>query len=171
LRTRIQRMEKLLDDLLAYSRAGRYAYTKEKVETETLVQSLAELLAPPTFTVTIDKAMPTLVTQRVPLETVLRNLISNAIKHHDRQHGHIHVATQMQPGFIKFTVRDDGPGIDSNFHVRIFGLFQTLKPRDSIEGSGMGLAIAQKIVEHQGGVITVESHPGQGASFHFTWPT
>ena len=171
LRTRIQRMEKLLDDLLAYSRAGRYAYTKEKVETETLVQNLAELLAPPTFTVTIDKAMPTLVTQRVPLETVLRNLISNAIKHHDRQHGHIHVATQMQQRFVKFTVRDDGPGIDSNFHVRIFGMFQTLKPRDSVEGSGMGLAIAQKIVEHQGGVITVESHPGQGAAFHFTWPT
>lgn len=170
LRTRIQRMEKLLDDLLAYSRAGRYAYIKEKVETSTLVQSLAELLAPPAFRVTVDSTMPTLVTQRVPLETVLRNLISNAIKHHDRADGHIHVATQAQAGVIKFTVRDDGPGIDSSFHARIFGMFQTLKPRDAVEGSGIGLAIAKKIVEHQGGSISVESNPGQGASFHFTWP-
>lgn len=171
LRTRIQRMEKLLDDLLAYSRAGRYAYSKEKVETGALVQSLAELLAPPTFTVTVDGAMPTLVTQRVPLETVLRNLISNAIKHHDRANGHIHVTTQQQSGFIKFTVNDDGPGIDNSYHARIFSMFQTLKPRDAVEGSGMGLAIAKKIVEHQGGSISVESNPGQGASFHFTWPT
>jgi len=171
LRSRIQRMEKLLDDLLAYSRADRSPYSKERVEARVLVQNIVELLAPPaTFTITIGPALPTLATARVPLETVLRNLIDNAIKHHDRPDGHVHVTAQMQREFIKFTVTDDGPGIDAPYHERIFGLFQTLKPRDVVEGSGMGLAIAQKIVEHWGGVITIESAPGQGATFHFTWP-
>lgn len=172
LRGRIQRMENLLDDLLAYSSAGRYPYTSETVETRLLVQNIIELLAPPpAFAITLGALMPTLVTVRVPLETVLRNLISNAIKHHDRADGHVHVPAQAYARYIKFTVSDDGPGIDAQFHERIFGMFQTLKPRDEVEGSGRGLAIVQKMVENWDGVITVESVPGQGATFHFTWPT
>ena len=68
------------------------------------------------------------------------------------------------------SVSDDGPGIALEFHERIFQVFQTLKPRDEVEGSGMGLAIVKKIIEGRNGRITVTSAPGQGASFRFTWP-
>jgi signal transduction histidine kinase len=69
-----------------------------------------------------------------------------------------------------FAVADDGPGIDPRFHARIFDMFQTLKPRDQVEGSGMGLAMVRKYVELMGGTIVVESAEGQGSTFRFTWP-
>jgi signal transduction histidine kinase len=72
--------------------------------------------------------------------------------------------------FVEFTITDDGPGIAEQYQTRIFEIFQTLKPRDQVEGSGIGLAIVKKIVESQGGAITVESAEGRGASFRFTWP-
>ncbi len=75
-----------------------------------------------------------------------------------------------QSAFVEFIVQDNGPGIDRNFHQRIFGMFQTLKPRAQMEGSGMGLALVQKLVDMRGGTIHVESDPGQGARFRFTWP-
>ena len=108
--------------------------------------------------------------ERVPLETVLRNLINNAIKHHDRRDGHVQIAVQDLGEFFEFSISDDGPGIAPEYHERIFQLFQTLKPRDQVEGSGMGLAIVKKIVESRNGRITVTSEPGQGATFTFTWP-
>jgi signal transduction histidine kinase len=72
--------------------------------------------------------------------------------------------------WVEFVVTDDGPGIDPQFHKRIFGVFQTLKPRDEVEGSGMGLALVKRIVEMRGGTIQVQSASGQGATFRFTWP-
>jgi signal transduction histidine kinase len=101
---------------------------------------------------------------------VLRNLISNAIKHHDRVDGHVHIAVRTVGAFIEFTVADDGPGIAPQHHSRIFQMFQTLKPRDQQEGSGIGLAVVQRTVESRGGKISVESAEGQGARFCFTWP-
>ncbi len=71
---------------------------------------------------------------------------------------------------MEFSVADDGPGIAPGFHERIFELFQTLKPRDQVEGSGMGLAIVKKTVESMGGSISVDSAAGAGAVFRFTWP-
>jgi signal transduction histidine kinase len=170
LRSRIKRMEKLLDDLLAYSRAGRLPHAPEKVETRTLVVELVEELGVPAgFTIRVDESLPTLVTARVPLEVVLRNLINNAVKHHTRPDGHVSITAQEQGAYIEFSVADDGPGIGEQYHARIFDLFRTLKPRDQVEGSGMGLAIVKKIVESQGGTIGVESSEGRGATFRFTW--
>ena len=114
--------------------------------------------------------MPKLLATRTPLETVLRNLINNAIKHHDRADGHVHIVAEEHDDFVEFCVIDDGPGIHPQYHERIFELFQTLKPRDQVEGSGMGLAIVKKTVENYGGSITVESTEGEGATFRFTWP-
>jgi signal transduction histidine kinase len=71
---------------------------------------------------------------------------------------------------LAFAVRDDGPGIAPQYHERIFQMFQTLKPRDQVEGSGMGLAMAKKHVEAYGGKISVQSEPGLGSVFRFTWP-
>jgi PAS domain S-box-containing protein len=171
MRGRVQRMERLLEDLLAFSRAGRVQHASERVMTKTLVQSIFDLLAPPPeFCLTVDDNLPELVTQRVPLETVLRNLMGNAIKHHDRPTGHIHVQARDFGDLVEFCVADDGPGIAPVYHERIFELFQTLQPRDQVEGSGMGLAIVKKTVESVGGAISINSIPGQGAEFRFTWP-
>jgi signal transduction histidine kinase len=110
------------------------------------------------------------VTAKVPLEAVFRNLINNAIKHHDRPDGRIEISCRENGAWYDFTVGDDGPGIPPESHEQIFQMFETLKPRDSVEGSGMGLAIIKKIVESMGGRVGVDSAVGQGARFRFTWP-
>ncbi|MCX6047099.1 MAG: PAS domain S-box protein [Chloroflexi bacterium] len=172
LRGRVQRMEKLLEDLLVYSRAGRQHHPPEEVDTDELTRNVIDLLAlPPGFTIRIAENLPTFVTERVPLETILRNLISNALKHHHHpETGQVTVSATAQATGVAFTITDDGPGIDPRYHERIFQMFQTLKPRDQVEGSGMGLAIVKKLVESYGGSIQVISSAGQGATFRFTWP-
>lgn len=172
LRARVKRMELLLDDLLAYSRVGRRDGSPEPLDVAALIQNVVALLVPPTgFTVNVTSDLPTLMTPRVPLEIVLRNLIGNAFKHHHQPHaGEVHIHAQVVDGMIEFCIRDNGPGIDPQFHERIFGVFQTLQPRDLIEGSGMGLALVKKTVEYYQGTIHVESAVGKGATFCFTWP-
>ncbi|HMQ55446.1 MAG TPA: ATP-binding protein, partial [Anaerolineae bacterium] len=122
------------------------------------------------FMITIPHELPQLLTYRTPLELVFRNLLQNAIKHHHRPHGQIQVTARDLGAYIEFTVQDDGPGIDPAYHERVFQLFQTLRPRDEVEGSGIGLAIVKKTVETQGGTISLSSTAGQGAMFRFTWP-
>lgn len=170
MRQRLARMQRLLDDLLAYSRVGRIKHEVEVVDTANLVRAQVELLGlSADFTVTVG-ALPVLRTCKPPLEQVFRNLISNAVKHHDRSEGKVEVSATDRGTFVEFVVRDDGPGIAPEFHERIFQMFQTLKPRDQIEGSGMGLALVKKIVEGQGGSIELKSTPGSGTAFLFTWP-
>lgn len=169
---RVRRMEKLLDDLLAYSRAGRMQHAWQDLDSGALVRSVFDLLSPPaSFRLVVQEPMPLLYTQRVPLETILRNLIGNAIKHHKRIDGQVQVsAVWAGPETVEFSVQDDGPGMAAEYHDRIFELFQTLQPRDQLEGSGMGLAIVKKTVESSGGAISVESEEGKGTCFRFTWP-
>jgi signal transduction histidine kinase len=140
------------------------------VDSSVLVRNVFDLLAPPPEFRLLADDLPILETQRVPLETVMRNLLGNAIKHHHKADGCISVAAEDLGDMVEFRVSDDGPGIAPAFHERIFELFQTLQPRDQLEGSGMGLAIVKKTVESMGGTITVESEAGQGAAFRFTWP-
>ncbi|MEZ4728120.1 MAG: PAS domain S-box protein [Caldilineaceae bacterium] len=172
LRGRALRMERLLDDLLTYSRIGRRDGVIEEVKTEALVQDAIYLLAPPSgFTLKVDGELPILLTPRTPLELVFRNLISNAIKHHHQPgQGMIQIQARDLGDFLEFEIRDNGPGIEPQYHERIFGMFQTLRPRDEVEGSGMGLAIAKRAIEYRGGVIRIESTVGQGTTFCFTWP-
>jgi two-component system, LuxR family, sensor kinase FixL len=167
---RVKRMQQLLDDMLDYARAGRQNGELGHVDCEKLVHEIIDLLAPPAgFTVCVG-ALPTVVTHRAPLAQVLRNLIGNAIKHHDRAVGHIDVSAEEADGQLEFTVRDDGPGIPRECHDDIFRMFTTLEPRDVLEGSGMGLAMVRKILDNRGGEIHVESVEGRGATFRFTWP-
>jgi PAS domain S-box-containing protein len=174
LRNRVRRMEKLLDDLLEYSRVGKGEDNRyeELVDGNTMIDDLRLLLAPPSgISVRFANAFKTISVCRMPLQQVLLNLISNAIKHHDRDSGLIEIdAAQTEDG-LRFSVRDDGPGIPREFHETIFDMFLTLKPRDQVEGSGMGLAMVKKIVKRAGGVITVTSDGKRGTEFTFTWPT
>lgn len=171
LRSRVGRMEHLLEDLLTYSRAGRMPYALEMVDSAALVANIFEMLTPPpAFKLRVAEPLPVFRTLAVPFATVLRNLMGNAIKHHDRTDGSITIACAQQDHWYEFTVADDGPGIAPQHHARIFEMFQTLQPRDQVEGSGMGLAIVKKTVESLGGNIGLDSAPGAGAQFRFTWP-
>ena len=171
LRQRVQRMESLLDDLLQYSRVGRVESDIEEVDIQHLIQDIVKSLeVPPGFIIDLPNDLPTIQTQRIPLQQVFANLITNALKHHDKPKGAITVSWNQDDKFYTFLIGDDGPGIAPAYHERIFQMFQTLKPRDEVEGSGMGLAIVLKLVRNLGGNITVLSAPGTGSTFEFTWP-
>jgi signal transduction histidine kinase len=113
--------------------------------------------------------MPTLITERLPLEQVFANLISNGIKHNHRPDGQIVISVEDQTDFYEFAVADNGPGIPPEFHEKVFVMFQTLQARDTVENTGVGLAIVKKIIEDQGGTISLKSERDQGATFRFTW--
>jgi PAS domain S-box-containing protein len=171
LQGRVRRMESLIDGILQYSRVGRMKNRVEQVNIGELLDDVIDLLAPPaSFTIDVSPDMPVLLTPRSLLEQVFMNLIGNAIKHHHRLDGRIEVTAQERGAFYEFVVSDDGPGIASQYHDRIFVIFQTLQARDQVEGTGVGLSLVKKIVEYQGGGITLESEEGQGATFRFTWP-
>jgi signal transduction histidine kinase len=106
----------------------------------------------------------------MPLQQILMNLVGNAVKHHDKKQGRIWVTVEDCGGRYAFAVRDDGPGIAPRFHAQIFEMFQTLRPRDQVEGSGMGLAMVRKNIEVFGGTLALESSEGHGSTFRFTWP-
>ncbi|MBE9168718.1 PAS domain-containing protein [Pleurocapsales cyanobacterium LEGE 06147] len=171
LRKRVYRMEALIDGLLEYSRVGRTQADVETFVVEELLAEVIESLAPPeTFTIEIESGMPRLTTKRLLLNQVFSNLISNAIKHHDRIDGNIRISVRERENGYEFAVSDDGPGIDSRYHQKIFAIFQTLKSRDDQKNTGVGLAIVKKIVETEGGSISVESRVGYGTTFRFIWP-
>jgi PAS domain S-box-containing protein len=173
MRSRISRMETLLDDLLTYSRVGRTDTAASERKLTDIFASIIEVLNPPAhIQVRVEGELSVTVTASAQLEQVLRNLINNAIKHHDKQTGEVVLSGKRVGDFVEFVVRDDGPGIPPQFHDKIFQLFQTLKRRDEVEGSGMGLALVKKLVEQQNSCITVHSQGnGTGAEFRFQWPT
>lgn len=170
LRARVYRMEAIIDGLLAYSRVGRTEIPTETVDVgELLGEILDSLSPPPTFTIFVQPQMPTIVTKKLFLSQVFTNLISNAIKHHDRTDGRIEIVAIQKGKYYEFSVIDDGPGIQPEYHEKIFDIFQTLNENRK-ESTGIGLSIVQKIVETEGGEIILESELGKGAKFRFTWP-
>ncbi len=171
LRGRVHRLEALIDGLLAYSRVGRLQLNIVTVSISALLDEVIDSLSPPqTFKIEIEPNIPTLLTERLPLEQVFSNLISNAIKHHPGTDGRIQISCCDMGNFYQFAVADDGSGIAPEYHEKVFGIFQTLEARDKSENTGIGLAIVKKIVENQGGTVWLESQVGKGATFHFTWP-
>ena len=174
LRARVERMELLLDSLLQYSRAGRTSHEVGRLDAEKVVREAWDLLGyDEGFKLEVKGPLPTFVTARAPFEQILRNLLANAVKHHDRDQGTIRVSCEgPRQGRYVFHVSDDGPGIRAKFHERIFGMFKTLKSRDRVEGSGMGLALIKRLVTHYEGEVSVTSplEGGRGTRFTFDWP-
>ena len=171
LRSRVHRMEGLIDGLLAYSRVGRRDRPVEQVDLRLLLMEVIDSIAPPaSFRIILPSTLPVFATQPTAIRQVFANLLSNAVKHHDREDGCVTVtATELETAY-EFTVKDDGPGIDPRYHDKVFAIFQTLKARDEVENTGIGLAIVKKIVETEGGTIQLESSVGKGCTFRFTWP-
>jgi len=171
MRSRMHRMEALIEGLLEYSRAGRLHHRPARIDTSRLVRDVVDLLSPPeSVTVAIGADMPVISGERLPLQQIFLNLIGNAIKHAKRADAQVVVAVREVGRFYSFSVSDNGPGIAPEYHDRIWGIFQTLDARDQVEGTGIGLALVKKLVEAQGGRVGVQSAPGQGATFSFDWP-
>ena len=177
LQTRVAKMHALIDGLLQYSRADRGENPIESVNVAELVKEVVEALdLPPQFGVQIAPGMPTLKTERLLLQQVFSNLISNSYKHHTRKDGKVTVSAQQVShsdrynfSHYEFAVADDGPGIDPEYHEQVFKIFQTLSANNP-DSTGIGLSIVKKIVENRGGTLRVASQVGQGTTFYFTWP-
>jgi PAS domain S-box-containing protein len=168
------RMQGLIKDLLAYSRAGTNGKALREVSAEnSLNEALANLRASidQSGAVVTHDALPALRTDETQLTQVFQNLIGNAIKYHGPETPEVHIsATKNCRNEWTFSVRDNGLGIDPQYFERIFILFQRLHGRDEFEGTGIGLAICKKIVERLGGRIWVESQPEKGSTFYFALP-
>lgn len=169
--SRVHRMGNLIDGILQYSRVGRVKEAPVAMNVERVVREVIELIAPPeNVTIEIEASMPTIVAEPTRIQQIFQNLLSNAIKYMDKPRGEIRIACSDEGAQWKFSVKDNGPGIESRHFEKIFQLFQTLAPRDRIESTGVGLALVKKIVEIYGGRIWLESRPGEGSTFFFTLP-
>ncbi len=170
LKGRVHRMEALIDGILAYSRAGRAKGQEESVDVGQMLRDAVELMQPAAHVQIRIGPMPTMLTDRVQLQQILMNLIANAIKHNSSPQPTIDVTATEASGECEFAVADNGPGIAPEYHERIWQIFQTLVPRDKVEGTGIGLSLVKKIVEGRGGHVSVDSAVGEGSTFRFTWP-
>lgn len=172
MQSRVKRLETMLKDILEYSRAGHFTEAPAELDLNPIVESIfRDIGVSEKFTLHVPDKLPAVFSPLTPLEQIFSNLLNNAIKHHDRDEGSVTVTWIENSKFIEFSVLDDGPGIPEKFHKKIFTMFQTLKPRDVTEGTGLGMSIIRKLTELQGGSIWVESNEGQrGTKFKFTWP-
>ncbi len=171
LTSRVDRMQGLIDGVLQYSRVGRTEQGTVPVDLDRWCPEIVDNLGVPEhITIQIAPDLPTVEGDLTRITQVFQNLLSNAIKYMDKPQGNIAVACVEENGFWKFSVSDNGPGIEEKHFDRIFKLFQTLSPRDSQESTGVGLTITKKIVEMYGGKIWVESEVGKGSTFFFTFP-
>ena len=170
LRSRVTRMDSFIDGLLRYARAGRQKEAKTTVDVQKLLHEIIDsLVPPPKFKISIKGKMPVLQTEALLLQQVFSNLISNAIKHHDRDDGTIEILAQKKEDYYQFAVIDDGLGIAPEHQEKIFAIFQTLQSKDTRESTGIGLSIVKKIIDNQGDKIWLDSELGRGTTFHFTW--
>jgi light-regulated signal transduction histidine kinase (bacteriophytochrome) len=166
------RMQRLIQDLLAFSRVGTQGH--ELVATsaeEALDRALIDLRAAieESGTVVTHDALPVVLADPVQLTQLFQNLIGNGIKYQDVRVPEIHVSVAADgPASWAFSVRDNGIGIAPEYFERIFGMFQRLHGRGEFTGTGIGLAICRKIVERHGGTISVASNRGEGTTFRFT---
>jgi PAS domain S-box-containing protein len=167
------RMQRLIDDLLTYSRVGTRGRPLEPFEVsvavEQAMQNLEVAIAESGARIEVGK-MPTVRADGSQLAQLFQNLLGNAIKYRTAEPPRVEVSARRVPGAHEFAVRDNGIGIDPKHFDRIFIIFQRLQARDETSGTGIGLALCKKIVERHGGRIWVESQPGKGSTFLFTIP-
>lgn len=167
------RMERLISDLLAFSRVGTRggAFFPTDIDTvlDDALQNLQTSIASAQATVSREP-LPNLTVDATQVMQLFQNLIGNAIKFRGEQPPQIHVGARKQDQRWVFGVRDNGIGIEPQYFERIFQIFQRLHTRRYYPGTGIGLAICKKIVERHGGTMWVESLPGQGATFYFSLP-
>ncbi|MHB8067322.1 MAG: sensor histidine kinase [Desulfobaccales bacterium] len=167
------RMQMLINDLLAFSRVGTRGKPLEPTDCEVVLKyTLANLAAmvQETGAVVTHDPLPTVLADEVQMGQIFQNLLINALKFQGREPPKVHISAQRQGEEWIFGVQDNGIGIDAKHQERIFAIFQRLHRREDFPGTGLGLALCKKIAERHGGRIWVESEPGRGSTFYFTIP-
>jgi signal transduction histidine kinase len=165
------RMQKLIQDLLAYSRVGTRDLERQSVSMDSVLEyatDMLQLVIKDTDAVVTNDSLPSIKVDERQMTQLFQNLISNAIKFRGQKPPRIHVSARRLDGEWLFSVHDNGIGIDPQYADRIFVIFQRLHNRDEYPGTGIGLAICKKIVERHGGRIWMESELGKGSTFFFT---
>jgi signal transduction histidine kinase len=171
IKTRIVRAENLLKGILEYAHIGKEERRMEYVDVNELLMEVMDYIpSRACISLRVMPNMPLLFSERLPLLQIFINLIGNAMKYHDKGSGEIRVYCRANGRFYEFFVEDDGPGIDPNYHEKIFIIFQTLQARDNFESTGIGLAIVKKILDERNLSVAIDSQPGLGSTFRFTWP-
>jgi len=166
-----KQMSALIDGILQYSRLGHTSPEKRQVDLNTVLSEVIAGIDPPeNIEIIIENELPVLMCEKTQIMQVFQNLLSNAVKYMDKPEGQVKVGCVEQDGFWKFSVADNGPGIDEKYFKKIFKIFQTLSPQDRVDSTGIGLSIVKKIVELNAGIVWVESEPGKGSTFFFTLP-
>jgi signal transduction histidine kinase len=168
---RVQRMYHLIDSILEYSNIIRIKEKEQEVDLNALLaEVIHEIEAPENVQISIDNNLPAVVCDKELMMRVFENLLSNAVKHAGKPRGQIKVNCEQENNFWRFSVIDNGLGIEEKYFKKIFQMFQTLSTQEGFESSGVGLSVVKKIVELYGGKIWVESKGGQGSTFSFTLP-
>ncbi|WP_232827354.1 PAS domain-containing sensor histidine kinase [Winogradskyella aurantiaca] len=163
----LEKMEQLISNLLDYSSIGENNIEREMVDTNQLIKDLKKVLyVPKHITVHIKDTLPTVYADRIKLQQLFQNLISNAVKFNNKNKGVIEIGCEEQKERYQFSVSDNGIGIDPKYHEKIFKIFQSLS--DDKESSGIGLSIVKKVVDLHSGKIWLESELDKGSTFYFT---
>lgn len=167
--SRVHRMQGLIEGILAYSRVTRVKEEKEIIDLNKLVKEAIEMVAPPEkFTIVVDENLPAVSYGPTRILQIFQNIIGNAVKYNDKDAGEIEIRCIENLHSWAFSITDNGPGIEEKYFEKIFQIFQTLKSRDEFESTGIGLTIVKKIIEGNGGKISVTSVPGKQTTFTFT---
>jgi signal transduction histidine kinase len=168
--SRTARLENMINGLLDYAKVGKIQKGMETVDVLRLVREIVDLVVPKDYSVQIDGVMPFIDTEKLHIEQVFSNLITNAVKYNRNEKPKIIIKARELKDYYEFTVTDNGIGIQKEYFEKIFAIFQTLHEKDAFESTGVGLAIVKKIIDDYKGTIRVESEVGKGTSFIFTWP-
>lgn len=171
LRQRVQYMHDLIEGVLSYTRLGQTKEPEVELDLNALVRRVLTGLAPPSnIQVHIPSSLPRVRGVAGQLQRIFQNLLDNAIKFMDKPLGVITVRATRLRNAWQFAVADNGPGIEPRYHAQVFGLFERLRVGPHNDGTGIGLALVKRILEAKGGEITLDSAPGEGSVFTFTWP-
>lgn len=171
LKDRAKRMESLINDILHYSKIGRSESESSNCDLNTLMEEVKEsLIIPEQFKIEVTDCLPTLFAPRPYLYQAFSHVVLNAIKYNDKEQGELAISFENHEDQILLKFKDNGPGIEPQFHEKIFQVFQTLSNEKEAESTGIGLSIVKKTCEELGGDITLESEIGVGTTFMITLP-
>ncbi len=167
----ILKMENLIRAVLEYSKTGVSKSNSEWINLDEMIQNVIEMVEIDNRTkFEIKSEIIEIKGTRIVISQVLQNLLSNSIKHNDKQQRNVAIEVNEDAEHFYFVVADNGPGIDPKDHQKIFDLFETLRNSNDYESTGIGLPVAKKMIEEAGGNLWLESQPGNGSRFHFSLP-
>jgi light-regulated signal transduction histidine kinase (bacteriophytochrome) len=165
------RLKELIDGILEYSKFSEVLNKTEPVNLNLLVDDTVRLLSPPNdISISYPKDLPVIQVNKISLQQIFMNLISNAIKYNDKKEGKINIEFEEDDLFFYFKVSDNGAGIPAEYHEKVFEMFQNLGRKDRFrqKGTGIGLALVKNLVDQQQGTIKVLSEPRKGSTFSFS---